>query len=443
MNVLLRGVRVIDPAAGVDAVAQDVRIEDGVITAVARSVDAAGLHVVELAPEPGRSWRVLCPGFIDLHAHLREPGAEVVETVASGARAAAAGGFTQVVAMANTVPSIDSPDLVREAVQRGMGADVDVLTVAALTRGLRGVATVDIEACAEVGAVAFSDDGRNAVTRGALVEGLRRAGAVERPVLVHAEDEAMIAPLPSPAVAIVRNEERPAEAEVSAVASALQALREARVGHLHLQHLSTAGSMDLLSEAKESGLKVTAEVTPHHLSMWLPAPDQPMTNPLLKVNPPLRTREDRDAVVQALRAGLIDCVATDHAPHPSAEKERPYREAAPGILGLETALAACLTLAGASDWMPVLIERLTTGPHGVLASTGLLRRPSLRIGEPASCVLFDPDAEWVVGDEPMRSLSRNTPLLGATLRGRVLLTLHHGRAVHRDGLFAGEVAARA
>jgi dihydroorotase len=432
VNAVVRGVRVIDPLRGVDAVAQDVRIENGRITAIAHGVEPNGLPVFDLTPQPGQSWRVVCPGFIDIHAHLREPGAEHSENVASGARAAAAGGFTQIVAMANTNPPVDTPERVREAVARATRADIGVFTVAALTRGLRGSTPVEIEGCAQAGAVAFSDDGRNALTRGTLVEGLRRAASVGRAVLVHPEDESAVCPMPETSAAIIRSVHRPPEVEISAVTSALQALRDARAGHLHLQHLSVSDSVDLLRAAKDEGLSVSAEVTPHHLSMWLPDGAQPMSNPLLKVNPPLRTHDHRDALVQALCEGVVDCVATDHAPHPEREKTLPYAEAAPGMIGLETALAACITLAGASDWLPVLIERLTIGPYRVLHPAAMLSEPSLRIGEAASCVVFDPDEEWIVGEEPPLSAAQNTPLLGTTLRGKVLLTLHGGRAVHSD-----------
>lgn len=432
MNVLIRGVRVIDPLRQVDDGAQDVRIENGVITAIGRSVEPMGLPVLDMTPAAGRSWRVLCPGFIDMHAHLREPGGEEAETVASGAAAAAAGGFTQVVAMANTNPPIDDPQRVREAVARGSHADVSVLTTAALTRGIAGEWVVDIEACAQAGAVAFSDDGRNAASQLVLAAGLRRSAATGRAVLVHPEDEAALGPS-TRVGSVVRAARRPPSIEMAAVTSALQALRDAGSGHLHLQHISTAESVSLLRVARHQGLDVSAEATPHHLSMWLPSGDGPESDPLRKVNPPLRTRADRDALVEAVREGVIDCIATDHAPHPAGEKALPYADAAPGMIGLETAIATCISRADlGGEWLPVLVARLTAGPWNVLRSSGLLHEPALRIAETASCVLLDADAEWTVGETPLQSKSTNTPLLGTTLRGRVLLTIHDGRAVHGD-----------
>lgn len=432
MNLLIRGVRVIDPARAVDAVAHDVRLQDGVITAIGRGLDDLGLPVMDMTPADGRNWRVLAPGFVDLHAHLREPGGEEAETVASGARAAAAGGFTHVLAMANTQPPIDSPERVEAALDRSRHADVGILTTAAVSQGLEGRAIVDMAACARSGAVAFSDDGRNAATKEVLVAALREAAQVMRPVLVHPEDESSLAPGATPS-AVVRTVERPAHVEAAAVRTALRALRDAGTGHLHLQHLSTAESVAQLRTAREQGLHVTAEVTPHHLAMWFPLAEQPRTDPLLKVNPPLRTREDRDAVLDALREGVIDAVATDHAPHPARDKARSYADAAPGMIGLETALAACVTLGDmGGDWLPTLIERLTVGPQDVIGPSGLPAQPSLRVGEPASCVLFDAEEEWIVGEQALRSQSRNTPLMGSRLRARVLLTVYRGRAVYHD-----------
>ena len=227
---------------------------------------------------------------------------------------------------------------------------------------------------------------------------------------------------------VVRCPERPAACEAAAVRTALHALVTAGVGRLHLQHLSAAVSIDLLRAAREAGMAVTAEVTPHHLSMWLPFEVEPSPLGLRTVNPPLRTDRDREAMVRALRDGLIDAVATDHAPHTVGDKSGPYAEAAPGMIGLESALAACVSLGGmGGGWLPVLVERLTAGPYRVLGAGSGLREPRLQAGEIADCVLFDPDEEWTVGAKQLRSLSRNTPLLNTTMRGRVLLTLAEGR----------------
>jgi dihydroorotase len=433
VNCILRGVRVLDPAAGLDIVGQDVWLSEGRIIAIYRSIDEGTVPVIDLTPLPGRSPCILAPGFIDLHAHLREPGDEAAETVRSGARAAAAGGFTQVLAMANTEPPIDNPGRVAEAVARSAGAVVQVLTVAAATHGLAGRDAVDIEGCAAAGALAFSDDGRNAAPVDVLAGVIQRADAVGRPVLVHPEDEAMIATRNPTADTVTRAADRPPDAENAAIHAALAALARAGRGRLHLQHLSTAASVEMVRRAREDGLAVTAEVTPHHLAMWLPAAEMPDPPALHKVNPPLRTERDRVALIQGLRDGVIDAVATDHAPHRDDVKRGDVGAAAAGMTGLETALATCITLGGMSgDWIPVLVERLTTGPHRVLGTVDELRPPRLRIGELATCVVFDPAASWTVGENGSHSRSHNTPLWGARLRGRVLLTIAAGVIAHHD-----------
>ena len=430
MNVILRGVRVIDPLAGLDADAHDVWIDAGRIRAIDRHIDPASVPVVDFTPAPGAQAVVLCPGFIDLHAHLRQPGDATVETIASGAQAAAAGGFTHVVAMANTDPPIDSPARVAAAVDAARGAAVHVMHVAAVSRGLEGSALVDVKGCIEAGAVALSDDGRNASGPELLEEALRQADEFARPVFVHPEDEKAIARLNYEGCAVTRCPDRPPETEVGAVNAAVKALVRADRGHLHLQHVSTAGSLEPLRKARAAGHALTAEVTPHHLARWA-ASSPPSPESLRKVNPPLRNWTDRNAVLTALRDGLIDAVATDHAPHRAAEKTAVYAAAAAGMVGLETALAVCLTLGDmGGTWLPVLVERLTAGPHRVLGAASGVPEPRLTIGQPATCVLFDPEATWTVNPDTLRSRSHNSPWIGAELRGRVLLTIANGRVVH-------------
>jgi dihydroorotase len=433
VNCILRGVRVLDPLARRDALGQDVWLSEGRIIAIYRRMGEGALPVIDLTPPAGGAPVILCPGFIDLHTHLREPGDEGAETLHSGSRAAASGGFTQVLAMANTVPPIDSPDRVKEATFRAVTASVQVLTGCALTHGLQGQELVDMEACAEAGAAAFSDDGRNAISPRLLSEAIARAAALRRPVLVHPEDEELIAQVNRTQGAVNRCPVRPVEAEVRAVDFALRALAHAGRGHLHLQHLTAAASVEMVRRARESGANVTAEATPHHLAMWLPVESDPDPASLLKVNPPLRTDQDREALIQGLRDGVIDAVATDHAPHRVEEKTLPYDRAAPGMIGLELALAACITLGGmGGDWISTLVERLTVGPYRVLGPAAGLREPRLRIGEAATCVLFDPEEEWTVEPAHLRSASQNTPLLGARLRGRVLMSLVDGALAHHD-----------
>ena len=445
MNFILRGVRVIDPLARLDAHGQDVWIDSGRIVAIYHHIDEGSVPVVDLTPAPRAEECVLCPGFIDLHTHLREPGDEESETVKSGARAAAAGGFTSIVAMANTRPPIDTPERVADAYARAVDAPGAVLQVAALSRDAAGAKLTDVQGCLAAGAVAIGDDGRNAASPRLVVQALQRAAKGGRPVMIHPEDEEAIAQINDATGSVVRCVDRPPQVETRAVDVAIRALAHARTGRLHLQHLSTARSVEMVRRAVEQGLEVTAEVTPHHLAMWLPveAPPEPVS--LLKVNPPLRTDADRAALVHALRDGTIDALATDHAPHRAEEKSRDYANAAPGMIGLETALATCLTLGGmGGEWIPTLVERMTAGPHRVLGAAIGIPAPRLHIGEMATAALFDPDAEWTVDAESLRSRSHNTPLLGARLKGRVLLTLSEGRVVHADAeripVAAGEVA---
>lgn len=431
MRLWLRGVRVIDPAIDLDAEHRDVWIEDGRLMAIDHGPPGEAAEPVDLTPAAGQPACVLCPGFIDLHAHLREPGDAEAETVLSGAVAAAAGGFTTVVAMANTHPPVDTPGHVVKAVQRNGEAPVRVLQVAALTHGLAGHRLTDIEECIEAGAVAIGDDGRNAASGALLEEGIRIAARHSRPVFVHPEDEEAIARRAGHGVQLPVAAVRPPEVEIRAVATAIEALRSAGTGRLHLQHVSTAGAVDLLRHARENGLVVTAEVTPHHLTMQQSAMDA--DDPVRKVNPPIRSADDVNAVRNALASGLIDAVATDHAPHRAADKKPPYEHAAAGMIGFETALAQCLSvneLAGIG--LPRLVAALTTGPHHVLGAYAPVDVPRLRVDEPATVTLFDPFAEWTVMASALRSRSHNTPLLGTTVRGRVLLTVASGRVVHKD-----------
>jgi dihydroorotase len=433
MNAILRGVRVIDPLARLDASAQDVWIDGGKILAIYHHIDAAGVPVVDLTPAGGTEPCVLCPGFIDLHAHLRQPGDDDAETLQTGSRAAAAGGYTHVVAMANTSPPIDTPERVAEARVLAGSMPVSILQVAALTRGLDGKELVDIKRCIEAGAVALGDDGRNAVSPRQLAIALAEAGHLSRAVFVHPEDEEMIAQANATQGTVTRSPLRPPDSETRAVNLAIRALTHSRTGHLHLQHLSCEASVASLRRARHQGLFVSAEVTPHHLSMWLPVAEEPDPPALLKVNPPLRSERDRTALVRALREGLIEAVATDHAPHRANEKSIGYEDAAAGMVGLETALATCLTIGGmGGEWLATLVERMTAGPYRILGPTAGIPEPRLRIGEPAMCTLFDPAAEWTVGESEWHSRSRNTPLLGTRLRGTVLLTIAGGRVIHQD-----------
>ncbi|HVR88918.1 MAG TPA: dihydroorotase [Candidatus Limnocylindria bacterium] len=377
---------------------------------------------------------IAVPGFIDLHAHLREPGFEDSETVATGARAALAGGFTTICAMPNTEPAIDAPGLVAELVARGAAAKAArVLPIAAITRGRRGTELADLVELAEAGAVAFSDDGAPVSDAQLFRSALEYSRSAGRPLFEHSQDLAL-----SGAGVMHEGEVSarlglpgmPAAAEETAIARDIS-LAKLSGGRLHLSHVSTAGSVELVRRAKAEGIAITAEVTPHHLALtdaWVAGSrtfawqddDGVRATPYhssTKVNPPLRPAADVRACWAGLMDGTIDAIATDHAPHASVKKDVEFQDAAFGISGFETAVP--LLLAGvAAGWgtLERVIEGLTTGPAGVLG-----------IAVPANdLVVIDPRATWTVGSSTLRSLGKNTPLLGRTLTGQVVTVVVEG-----------------
>lgn len=443
-RLVIRGGRVIDPVSGVDQVG-DVVIENGRIAAVgptgiaaepAEVIDAAGLMVA--------------PGFVDLHTHLRDPGFEYKETIETGTRAASRGGFTTVCAMPNTNPPADSRATIeyvlRTAASRGC---VRVLPVGCVTKGRAGKELAELADLADAGAVAFSDDG-DCVADGAVMRrALQYASALELAVIQHAEDPALSrrAPMHEGWVATrLGLAGQPSAAEESVVTRDI-ALAEELAGagfpvRLHIAHVSVKGAVDAIALARARGVPVTAEVTPHHLTLtheavaWRNGDGGLAYDTHAKVNPPLRTRDDVRACVRALEAGGIDAIATDHAPHASVEKDCEFDWAAFGISGLETALGLVLTLYHDREaGLPRLIEALTIGPVRAL---GLERFVpgigTLRPGAPGDAVVFDPDAAWVVDPEALASKGKNTPLSGRTLRGKVVVTISGGRVVHREGV---------
>ena len=397
----------------------------------------------------------LAPGLVDMHVHLREPGHEHKETLASGGQAAAAGGVTTMACMPNTAPVIDDIALVQFIERRARETSiVRVHPIAALTKGLGGEQLTEMGMLCEAGAVAFSDDGAPVTDAALMRRALEYAGMLGTPVIDHPEEPAL-------AAGAVMHEGWvstrlglrgvPAAAEESFVARDI-ALAETTGARVHLAHISTAGSVELVRAAKGRGLPVTAEVTPHHLTLTHeavltgPSAQRVRRNggPLAydtnaKVNPPLRSAADVAACVEALREGVIDAIATDHAPHADYEKACEFDEAAYGISGLETAFGLCMTLvhSGALE-LPTLIERLTAGPVRAL---GLERSVpglgSLAEGAPGDIVLLDPEAEWTVEPERFASKGRNTPLAGRTLKGEVVATVYSGEVVWAQEKMAG------
>lgn len=425
-TLFLHGGRVVDPSQGLDEVA-GVLIDDGRIAAVGpRLADGVGADAERI----DCTGLVVAPGFIDVHCHLREPGREDVETIATGARAAAAGGFTAVCAMPNTDPVTDNQAAVGFMVRQGQRARAArVYPIGAVSLGQKGLALAEFGEMVGAGAVAVSDDGKPVASAHLMRTALEYARTFGIPVADHCEE-------PTLAAGGAMNEGLmsakmglqgiPSEAEeIMAIRDILLARRTG--GHVHLCHMSTRGSVDLIRWGKERGINVTAEVCPHHISLTEEAVNGYDTN--AKMNPPLRTADDVQALQQAVRDGVIDVIATDHAPHHYDEKEREFADAPNGIVGLETALSVNVTWLvkpGIIDVM-TLIDKMSVAPARIFHLPG----GTLRTGSAADLTVFDPAAEWTVNPAHFKSKGRNSPYAGMTLTGRVHYTLVEGQVVHR------------
>ncbi len=430
MRICLQGGRVIDPVQQLDERC-DLLIEEGRVAAIAPQLAVEDARIIDL------SGKVVLPGLIDLHVHLREPGFEEKETIASGTAAAAAGGITAVAAMPNTEPPADSPTVVRFIEERTAAAGFcRVYPVGALSRRRRGSEPADLAALYEAGVRAFSDDGSPVEDSRLFREILQRlASFPDAVVIAHSEELSLSAggllhegtvsrKLGLPAI--------PGVAETIAVARDILLAAEAGV-RLHLAHLSTAGSVELLAWAKEQGFPVTAEVTPHHL--LLTAEEIHRSGAQAKVNPPLRTAEDCRVLTEALRTGLIDIIATDHAPHQLAEKEAGLEAAPCGIAGLETALPLLLTeLVGRGRLsLSDLVKAFSSRPAELLGLEG----GSLRPGSPADITVVDLEAAGTIAPETFYTRARHTPFAGRPYRGRPVMTFVGGKITMEQGVVHG------
>jgi dihydroorotase len=428
-SLLLRGGRIIDPSQNFDDIG-DVLIEDGKVAHAGNALSELrrdnGLEVIDCTGQ------IVAPGFIDVHCHLREPGREDVETVATGARAAAAGGFTAGCAMPNTDPVTDNQAAVGFIVRQAQrAASARVYPIGAVSVGQRGEALAEFGEMVGAGAVAVSDDGKPVATAQLMRTALEYARTFGIPVADHCEEMSLArggAMNEGIVSARLGLKGIPSEAEeIMAIRDILLARRTG--GHVHLCHMSTRGSVELIRWGKDRGIRVTAEVCPHHLSLTEDAVEGYDTN--AKMNPPLRTADDVAALQEAVRDGTIDLVATDHAPHHYDEKEREFSDAPNGIVGLETALAVVAThlvVPGILSW-PTLVDRMSTTPARVFGLTGgTLRRESV-----ADVTIFDPAAEWTVDPDQFLSKGRNSPYRGKRLTGRATCTIVGGRIVFRDG----------
>jgi dihydroorotase len=425
-RLLLKGGRVVDPSQGIDR-ALDVLLVDGKVEKLAARVPARGAEVIDA------DGLVVCPGFIDIHTHLREPGREDKETIATGARAAAAGGFTAVCAMPNTDPVNDTAGITRAIVEkaRAEGA-VRVYPIGAITRGQKGEELAEFGDLQEAGCVAFSDDGRPVASARMMRRALEYAQTFGLVLIDHCEEPTLAEKAcmnEGPVATLLGLRGVPAAGEAIMVERDVL-LAELTGGRVHIAHLSAAASVDAVRRGKARGVKVTAEVTPHHLFLTDAAVRETSYDTNTKMNPPLRSESDRVAVLAGLRDGTIDCIATDHAPHTVDDKQVEYDQAAFGIVGLETAVPLCLDrLVGAGlVELQQLVAQLSTHPARVLGLPGGTLAP----GSPADVTLLDLAKRRTVDATRFESRSRNTPFGGWTLRGWPALTIVGGRVVWKD-----------
>jgi dihydroorotase len=418
-DLVIRGARVVDPSESLDA-SLDVRIDQGRIAAIGQALDANGHRVVEA------QGLLLTPAFVDPHVHLRTPGREDEETIATGTAAAATGGYCAILAMPNTDPVVDSASVLRSLGELAAEqAEIPVGFLAAISKGSEGGSLSEMGELAEAGAVGFSDDGRPVAEAGLMRRALQYGAITGRPLALHCEE------------ASLSRDGQMHEGAVSAelgftgypsVAESVMVERDLSIAAyerlpLHVLHLSARESVEALARAQAAGLPVSGEVTPHHLCLT----DEAVRtlDPNLKMNPPLRAAEDRSALIEGLRDGTIAAVATDHAPHARHEKEVPFEAAPFGVTGLETAFAALYTrlVEPGLVRLETLLERMSAGPARIFG----LDRPRIEVGAPANLTLIDMTASWRVTEEGFRSRSTNSWLLGETLKGKVRLTVADGR----------------
>ena len=417
--LLIRGGRVIDPVSGVDEI-RDVYIARGEIVGehdspVVSVIDATGL--------------VVAPGLIDMHVHFRDPGHTYKEDIYSGAHAAAAGGFSVVASMPNTDPVIDNIDRVETFVRRASSALVNVVTYGAVTVGEKGKELTDFIALCDAGAIALSDDGMPIDDEEVMRHALKRAKHVGMIISSHCEYSDMVK---NYAVNEGKISEqlgipgRPAEAEELMIERDVRLAKEID-GRVHIAHVSTAKSVDIIRRAKKNGVAVTAETCPQYFTLTEDAILE--KGALARVNPPLRTEEDRLAIIEGLRDGTLDCIVTDHAPHSDEEKSRGLENSLSGMVGLETSLALTLTKLYHENGFSLadIINLMSTKPAHILA----LARGSIAVGDAADVVIFDPDEEWTVDPGKFHSRSHNTPFGGMKLKGRVKYTIVSGHIVYR------------
>ncbi|MCK8825324.1 dihydroorotase [Fuchsiella alkaliacetigena] len=423
-KLLIKEGRVIDPVNGVDE-QLDILIAEGEVVQIAAQIEDQEAEIIEA------NNKVVTPGLIDMHAHFREPGFEHKETIKTGSESAVAGGFTSVACMPNTDPVVDNASVVESILNRAAEAKVNLFPIGSITKDLAGEELAEIGFMRKSGIVAISDDGETVMNSQLMKSALEYVQAFDLPVITHCEDQSLVGE------GVVNEgyystvtglEPIPAVAEDIIVARDIK-LAELTNTHLHIAHVSTKGAVELIKAAKQRGVSVTAEVTPHHLALT----DEAITtfDTSTKVNPPLRSAEDVAALKEALAEGTIDAIATDHAPHAWEEKDVGYDNAPFGISGLETALSVLITelvQPGLLSWSQ-LVEKLTVKPADILG----LDKGRLEVGAVADVTVIDPEFEYTVDVDKFYSKGKNSPFAGRTLTGKAVTTIVDGELVMKDG----------
>jgi dihydroorotase len=424
MRLLIQNGRVVHPVTGA-VLLQDILAENGRISLMEHGLDCETDRVIDA------SGLMVAPGLVDMHVHFRDPGYTYKEDILTGCAAAARGGITSAACMANTSPAVDCPEQVAYVYDRAAQANgVQVYPVAALSVGLRGEEPTDIEALKKAGAIALSDDGCNVDNANLMRDTLIRARQLDMPVLCHCEDTSMVAGRAVNEGSVSRQlwlEGRPAIAEeIMVMRDAM--LAEETGSRVHICHVSTARSVEIIRKMKKKGVSITCETCPQYFTL---TEDEVLRlGSLARVNPPLRTQKDVQGIIAGLRDGTIDVIATDHAPHSVEEKTRPLSRAPSGMIGLETSLAITLTQLYHTGKMelPDIIRRMSTNPADLLR----LPRGHMSLGATADLIVFDPDEEWTVDPHRFASKARNTPFAGWTVKGRVKYTIVKGQVIYQD-----------
>ncbi|MFC2070952.1 dihydroorotase [Chloroflexota bacterium] len=428
-SLLIQEGRIIDPGQGIDEIGS-LLIKEGKISWFGKGNIEPPSSDFDIIPAKGL---IVCPGFIDIHCHLRQPGFEDKETIATGTKAAAKGGFSTICCMPNTVPPLDNRDSIRYVIDEAEKiGSIRVLPVGCISKGRRGEELAPMKEMADAGATGFSDDGDPVMNDDLMLEALRISSEIGLPVIDHCEHTGMTE-------GGVMNQGKvsdklglkgmPSASEDIMVARDIDLARLGGV-HLHIAHVSTAESVNIIRRAKKAGIKVTAEVTPHHLILS----EDTITgyNTSAKVNPPLRTDKDISALIEGINDNTIDAIATDHAPHTGAEKQQSFSDAPFGISGFETALGSLMSLVHSEKLsLNTLISKLTCEPARIIANRQA-NLGTLAVGDTADIAIFHPDIEWLVKTDDFVSKGKNTPLAGARLKGKVMATIYQGKISYKD-----------